>query len=361
MKREILEEILKAGVRAPSADNSQPWKFVLTGTGVWLRLDPGRTFDFASGGHLMLYVSAGAVIENIRVAAQTKGYGLQVCYFPGAKDRLVVASLSFEAVQGQGGHAHQRALEARVTNRRFYSGRWLDPEVYGRLEKAAVAEGMRLLWIKKQDPRYKMLERVLGQADSLRYEVERLHREFMKTLRYGPAKAASEGLPIDALEAGPGSRFFFKLMSSWPVMKAMNLLKASAALGFYTQLQMKTSQAAGLLITSDSRPLDYTRGGEVMERIWHEATVQGIAMQPMEALPIFIVNWKLNQVQDFSEKQKRLLLQLKEKFESLFQLQEKNGLVMLWRVGYAPAPSARSNRRPIQSFIVENENANLSV
>ena len=98
--------------------------------------------------------------------------------------------------------------------------------------------------------------------------------------------------------------------------------------------------------------MDFILGGEVMEKLWHEITLQDLSIQPMEALPIFILNFNLTGGRNFPDDQKKQLRNLKRDFLSLLQLDEQNGLILLFRIGYAPPPTAHSLRRPLEDFLI---------
>lgn len=352
MKREILLTILEKGVLAPSADNLQPWKFRLRENGVELWIDLPRVDSFAGAGLLMPYVESGAVIENIHVAAAEAGFKTRVSYLPQPAKKDFVAEIFFE--EGRpGDHPHYAALHQRVTNRKFYRSQKIDEEILRTVSRLASDEGLILKAIAKKDKKYGELSKILGNADQIRYESERLHREFIKVLRFKNESAATrDGLNIPALEAGPGAEGVFRLISSWKRLSFLNALGLNKVFNAYTRKQMAKSEVAVLLALPSQKPEDYIRGGEVMERIWHELTLARVSVQPMQALPIFINNFLLGEKEGFSPAQQEKVESLKMNFYEVFNVNETNGLVMLFRLGYSDPVSARTPRRPLEPFIL---------
>ena len=116
---EEIHLLLEKGILAPSADNLQPWKFRVGEQQIDLFLDEARVKNFCDAGFLAPYVSAGAVIENIRVAASSLGLEITVQPFPEPRHSFYVASLGF-APSARKTHPHFPMLEKRVTNRSFY-------------------------------------------------------------------------------------------------------------------------------------------------------------------------------------------------------------------------------------------------
>lgn len=355
MNKSELLKLIEIGILAPSADNLQPWKFKILDTQLNLYLDSEFIQNFCDETLLAPYLSAGAVIENIRISASEFGSSLSVSYFPEANHSKFVASLQFKPDRLDV-HPHLAALKKRVTNRKFYSPQIVETVVYENLKRLVQTEKeFDLIWINKADSRYKRLSRLLGDADQLRFENKRLHREFIGTMRFNKheREQTKDGLDIRTLEAGPGSFFLFKLISSWERLKLMNQFGMSQIFNAYTRLQLQSSQACGLIISQKSTPLDFVRGGETMEKLWHEVTLQNLSLQPMEALPIFLINLKETGCPEFDETQQRKLKKLKETFYSLFPIQESNGLIFLFRIGYGRQPRIRSMRRDLESFLVK--------
>ena len=351
---EEIHLLLEKGILAPSADNLQPWKFRVGEQRIDLFLDEARVKNFCDAGFLAPYVSAGAVIENIRVAASSLGFEITVQPFPEPRHPFYVASLGF-APSARKTHPHFPILEKRVTNRSFYQPwRKIEPSLYPRLESAVPKEkGFRLLWIKRKEPSYRKLSHLVGKADEMRFENARLHREFFEILRFDPDEVTKtkDGLDVRTLGGGAETKFLLRLMTSWKRLSFLNRFGLSRLFNLYARLQMASSQAAGLLIGPTQKPEDYLRGGEIMERLWHEITCSGLALQPMEAIPIFILNLQLTGGSDFSPAQKGRLEAMKKDFFEIFGIHDEQSLILFFRMGYGPPVRHRSLRRPLESFM----------
>lgn len=355
LTREQALEIIKKGILAPSADNLQPWRFRLRENGVDLFLNPEHLTSYCDEGFAAPYLSAGAVVENLRIAASAFGADIRVHYLPEQGHPLKAASVDW-VPGGAPAHPHLAVLERRCTNRKFYKfNSPISQNVYHALDKQTEpSQGYRLLWIKKGAAHYRELASIIGKADQLRFEIFRLHQELMQVMRFSSEEASrtQDGLPIKALDAGPSAEFTFQLIRSWQRLKFMNHLGMSRSFNLYAKMQMFSSQGAGLIVAPGKAAEHYLKGGEIMERVWHEAAAQGLSIQPMEGLPIFLINSELTGGRDLSGEQRKKLEALKSRFYFLFGIKPWQGLILLFRVGYASAPSARSLRRPLESFLL---------
>jgi len=355
MKLEEIRRILEKGILAPSADNLQPWKFRILDNRIDFYLDSNRVKNFCDEGLSVPYISAGAVIENMRIAATQFGCYISTSYFPEKTNPLMVAIIRFSETKKEN-HPQLETLSKRTTNRKFYKV-WqkIDPSIYTTLSKIADSEQrFKLLWVERNHSSYSKLSSILGKSDQLRFESERLHKELFETLRFSKemTEKTKDGLDLKTFEAGLMGNLLFKLAGSWERLKFLNAIGLTYLFNFYTQLQMRSSQAAGLLIAKSNEPLDYVLGGEMMQRLWHEITILKLSIQPMEALPIFIINLRLTGGRDFTASQRKKIEELKQKFLLLFRITEQNGLIFFFRIGYAPSPTTHSLRRPLEHFLL---------
>jgi len=355
ISKEKLCALLEYGIYAPSADNLQPWQFKIGEDLVDIYIDTRYTANFCDEGLWIPYLSVGAVIENIRIAALKFGCKFSASIFPDSKNPLWAVRLRFQETQAEESK-YFPVIKKRLTNRKFYqTGKELPDSAYDALHQSIRHNhGYRLLMFKKNSAEYQKLTRIIGDSDQLRFETKRLHEELIRVLRF-PSKSAmsaNDGLPVSALEAGPGSQYMFKLMSSWQRMSALNRLGMSKLFNLYARLQMNSSQAAGVIVSTQANPVTYLKGGVAMQKLWLEATLQGLALQPMEALPIFVLNLQLNKTQDFTENQVKKLKTLKEEFYSLFGLGADHAVIFMFRIGYGTTASARTTRRSLESFLI---------
>jgi sulfur-carrier protein adenylyltransferase/sulfurtransferase len=347
MDRRVLNDILAKGILAPSADNRQPWLFSVNGGKVDLRLDPARCTGFASHGLRMPYVSAGAVIENCRVAAAERGYHFDVTYFPDTDKPYYVASLNFMPQPGLM-HPHAAALRRRQTNRKLYRGGHFDTGTLQRVTVKAAEAGGRLYWIPKMDPRYKEVTALMARADAIRFSTPQLQDEFADLL---VPSGEREGLEADLLGA-PGP--VIRILADPPLLRIMNRFGAACLFSLHTVRQMRSSAAAGLLVVPGTAPLDYIKGGEAMERAWHEMVLAGMEMQPMESLPIFALNVRAGHTLALRPSHVREVEKMDKKLCNLFGVDPDQALILLFRVGHALPPARHSSRRALESFFEES-------
>src|SRR5690348_11351535 len=77
-----LHHLLRYAILAPSARNTQPWRFAVHTNTVGVFADLERRQPVSDPDKRELYISLGCALENLLVAAERHGFGHEVTYFP---------------------------------------------------------------------------------------------------------------------------------------------------------------------------------------------------------------------------------------------------------------------------------------
>jgi hypothetical protein len=339
--------ILGAGIAAPSADNSQPWRFAWSGDTLDLRIDADRSGHVSDTRYVLSDLAAGACLENMVIHARSLGIAADVQTFPSDDDRLWVARISWhrdpacdqpEPLAG--------AIERRHTDRSFPWRGPITPETQTRLDaQARLIPGQRLCWPRTPDEKKNALD-VIRRAEALRFRSPTLHAELFSSIRFGAGWHASceEGLPPAALAVEPPVRPVFQLMRRPAVMTALNRVGAASALGWRSAwLPIRLSPALCLLVIPSTTRLDVLAGGRALQRVWLQATLDGLSVQPYAAAGVLSLG--------FVPIEAVLQSSLSELAPALSELcGAGHGLVFL-RMGHARStPRVRSGRRAPASF-----------
>ncbi|MBI3615860.1 MAG: hypothetical protein HY211_05015 [Candidatus Omnitrophica bacterium] len=349
-----MESLVQKGIWAPSGDNLQPWKFRIEQDSIHLYLDPSRLMGILDAGWRAPYISAGAVIENIALAASHGGHAASVRCFPQGEDlSSPVATLTLKDSDLPEDSLYP-FIESRVTNRKLYTHRPVPEKIVQALSQIGNIPGQTRFFPIRPGPIKRELAPLMGRADQIRFEEETAHREFFKAVRLEKEEMerTRDGLDVRALGLGPMGYPFFRLISKWNRLRFLNTLGLSHSMGLFAQLQVRGSPLLGLLVAEESSPSGYVAGGRVMQRLFLKIAQEGLAVQPMTALLVFIINLQINQAKNFSSRHRAQLTALKKELFQLFDLNDRHGLVMLFRLGYAAPPTCRSLRRPLSDFLI---------
>jgi len=93
---EKLRFLLRYATLAPSGPNSQPWKFSLSGSAVFVFADLRRRLPFVDPSDRTLYISVGCAIANLMAAARHFEFSPRPSFFPRGLDSDLVAEVRLE-------------------------------------------------------------------------------------------------------------------------------------------------------------------------------------------------------------------------------------------------------------------------
>ena len=87
--------MVEHAVLAPSGGNCQPWKFFADGMRLSVVHDRVRSKNLLDADHCGSLLALGAAIQNICIAAASRGLATRIERCPSGHDQTLVAKLSF--------------------------------------------------------------------------------------------------------------------------------------------------------------------------------------------------------------------------------------------------------------------------
>ncbi|HET7460229.1 MAG TPA: hypothetical protein VFJ82_03240, partial [Longimicrobium sp.] len=86
-------------------------------------------------------------------------------------------------------------------------------------------------------------------------------------------------------------------------------------------------------------------------RVWLRATALGLAFEPVTSLVHMFEMLDGSASTMFSSREREELRALRARFDAVFQAAHGGTRLMLFRVGFAGSPSARSTRMPLEAVL----------
>lgn len=245
---------IDAAIRAPSPQNTQPWRFEVDRRRIEVSLDLDRILTVADPEGREARLSCGAAILNLRLALRAAGRIPLVHLLPpgGGREHLATVWERGAMTATPDDLTLARAIPCRRSNRRAFTAREVPVWVRQALVQAAMEEGAHLAVVGPAGP--------LDALSTLVREAERQQREdpaFQDEVRRWTATDGSrdDGVPAVANENGP----------AWPFDRTPLV----AVLSSYTDT-----------------PLAQVRAGQALQRVLLRATTAGVSVsflsQPIE-------------------------------------------------------------------------------
>jgi nitroreductase len=258
--------LVRYALLAPSTRNTQPWQFHVEPDAVEVLLDVSRWQRVADADQREMYISLGCAVENLEIAAAHFGYRtaldcLVACQRPTlvARIRLMAGAVPTPAV----GDPRFEGIVRRHTNHGVYEDRPLSPEDRDAMMGVAVDPGLRIDWMEHESQR-EALEALVMRADALLFADPEYRREL-----------------ADLIGAGTfGAPWLFAMAGRFAVAHLMSASRMAAA----DHKTLASSPALGVISAQANTREAQVRVGQVLERLYLEATLHGLSLQPVSQL-----------------------------------------------------------------------------
>lgn len=347
-----IEKILAKAVQAPSGDNAQPWRFEAGGDAINVYNIPGKDYSPYNFRERGSYFADGALIENIIIAASALGYAVEQKLVSGAGDENLVARLTLSQNKISA-DALFASIEKRTTNRKPYSKRPLRPEHKSQILGAFESAGFGELRILEEPVQIKKFAELVSLSDQLIFEEKSIHDAIFNSIRWTKeAEEEKRGMYIKTLELPPPARILFKMLKNWPTLAFLNHLGISRLIASQSAKGYASSSAIGIITMPDDANESYVKAGRAFERLWLTAARLDVSLQPVTALAYLAERVAAGDAAELSQNHAEKIITAKNRILGLFG--EPSGVIaMMFRMGYANAPSARS--RKSEANIIYND------
>jgi pyruvate/2-oxoglutarate dehydrogenase complex dihydrolipoamide acyltransferase (E2) component len=164
------------------------------------------------------------------------------------------------------------------------------------------------------------------------------------------------GLSLPSLELGPLARLMFRIAAS---RRRAPLLASTGLFRLYRTIcarGLERTTAFGLVTVAEGDPTSFVRAGEAIERLWLVAAQRRLALHPLAGLMQVAGRCRFAEGAGFSRRHQRIVREAVAAVGDVAPAIFERVPVMLFRIGYAPPPTARSLRLQLDSvFEVRTE------
>ena len=350
---DFIEEVVSAATLAPSAGNSQPWRFAWDGhrLRVWLDRPRARaSIDPECAGG---WTALGAACENIAIASSHRGRTARFTWFPDRADRDLAATVTFPPAPRTSPTDCDRLfalIGSRCTDRTVGAARALSSPQRRALEAAASTHGASLHLVDDRS-RLAHFARMVGASDRVRLLNAILHREFADELRWTErGEAAADGIDVASLGLDASATTALRLLTRPAVSSFLAEHNLGHRLAELQRRALRTTAALALVTMSEGTTLHRLRGGRALQRVWLEATAHGLAVQPVTPLSLFDLHEAGSSC--LSPADRRLVRRIARDIAGLFAIGDACPiLIMRLHHGSEVAP-VRAARRPLPEVLM---------
>lgn len=254
-----LRFLLNYASLAPSAFNSQPWRFRVSHSAVDLYADRSRSRLTADPDGRELIISCGAALLHFRLAVRYFGLTYELHPTPDPSDPDHLAHLVITGQQPPSGSETSlfQAIPSRHTHRGSFRAGLLSPGLTRRLREAAAGEGAHLQCIPPGALQGRLL-RLAIEAEREHWQDPVYCREWASWLRTD-SSAVADGLPASVLGFSPA------LLPWMPLV--MRTLPVGFAPGQTANTEALQAPMIACLETAGDSIHDWLQAGQALARL----------------------------------------------------------------------------------------------
>lgn len=338
---DIWHSILSHAVAAPSPLNIQPWVVTLQGPLILdLYVDTGRFLPHIDPTVRQVYLSSGAFLENLEIAACEAGFRAEISLFPTGWAGISpgpaepVARVALTRDDQRVSDPLFSFIHTRHTNRRVYTGKEILPGTFSAL--AGAFDQHLTSFGFSADPSFR--EELAGYLKrAIEIELSDPDRlvEFLSHVRI--TSQAGNALQDGYGSAGLGLRGITGWLSRIRLRMTPPGSKNRCARDLLIRLAQKQAGSAaafGWIITRGNSRYDQVRAGRAYERVHLTAASLGLSLQSITPI--------LESYPGMEDTGRR--------FRDLLGLPDTHTVQMLFRLGYAK-PGFPSGRRAVEDLV----------
>lgn len=273
---EQLRFLVRYAILAPSAHNTQPWRFAIVDNHLRVSLDESRALTVSDPTRREMIVSVGAAVTNLLVAAEHFGFRATVEEFPLGDDQVVadIAVAPAADARTPGGDQLFQAIPRRHANRHLYESRKVPQDVLMKFRGFA-ASGNPHLDLVEDPAKIQSLADLTGHATAASMRAPEFRAELSQWVRSNFTKRP-DGMPGFSV----GVPDVPSLLA--PVI--VRLPPTAKAEGGKRRAQVLSSPVLGIVSTKGNEKRDWFRAGMLLENIWLLATAEGLRLAVLAAV-----------------------------------------------------------------------------
>lgn len=340
--------MIQAGTLAPSGDNSQPWSFSVYGDSVSVRMHPEKDhalLNVDNGGTL---IANGAALENMLWQARALGCEPEFSLLPDF-DREIVGEF---VLKGNGVSVDASrlasAIPERHTNRAPYRPDALPEDFMARCFAAAGDYAPCNFIAVNERKSVAAVAEASSAMEEIALQDEGIHKLFFDSILWSGAEHLSgkPGLHISTLELPAPVRVLFRFLRYWRVLRLLNRIGFAQMAARGNAQVYATAGAMIAVIAPDRSARSMLQAGRLTERVWLEATAEGLAVQPLAGL-LYLSEASRRNPSLIAEPLAKRAEAADRVIRETFDVSEGAVLAMLLRVGRPTRPPTDHSRRAL--------------
>lgn len=350
----IIEKLKSAALKAPSAGNNQPWKWIIEKGVFYLFHDKKRSYAWGDFDEIGAKLSLGAAIENVSLTALKNQLDAHVNVYPLQGNEILVASIGFSPLDFQELSEEQSKklelsdfLEARYTNRKLGFREALSQSFYNELKEVVeFTEGYKIQF--SEESQLELLGEIISSCDRERLLHKQGHQEFFHEIRWSgeEAEQSGDGIDVELVDLTQSEKAGFIVARDWNAISLLEEWDKGRAFQKMSRKGVQAASSMALFTMSSYNKEAFVNMGRVVLRAWLVATKHQVAVHPMLSPVFFFNRLKYGDKAEMPERMFHELGKLFEQYKTCFNIEENRVEGFLIKLAKSPEPNGVTFRLP---------------
>lgn len=271
--------IVSAATLAANPHNSQPWLFKMEKDRIQLFADRSRKLKAIDPDERELMLGLGCALENLSLAAQARGYKVDITLLPQGPENDLVTTILLQSAEPSPSPLYNM-IPKRRTNRSKFSGKPIPEKDLAGLSQLGQADPALRLHLYVKEIERRPVGDLLVRACEIQAGDRAQHAETASWFRKNDEEILKhkDGITIDAGGSPYLMRIIAKLVISDKMIHGPSFGKVFVK---NTKMQVESASAFGIISAETKTHEACLRAGRLFQRIHLWATSRGITLQPM--------------------------------------------------------------------------------
>jgi molybdopterin/thiamine biosynthesis adenylyltransferase/nitroreductase len=345
----ILLALINDACKAPSGGNNQPWRFHYQNGLLHLFLEQSAAQAYLDPQYISSFISLGAAIENLLLAAAKYQLNVNWELTPTLAPHHIAWFSFTNNYQPTPEELHLSAqIELRHTNRKIVPKQDIIQTILEDLSNSITKiDGARLKWI-TDTAKIQALAAISTHSDLLRLFIPEAHNDFIiREMRWNldEVNETEDGIGIHTLDLSNNDQIGLRLIKDKRTLNFLQEINGGNGFKRLSMQQFMSSAAIGLITMPKDSESTFINGGRAVEKLWLNATGLNLQIHPVNVPLIFFYKNSVEKNLNIPEESKAILTQLEQNFNTLFENEDQEQAIFMFRLFKATSSPERTIRK----------------
>ncbi|MFO7863702.1 MAG: nitroreductase family protein [Salinivirgaceae bacterium] len=262
------EQIIRMATMAPSGHNSQPWLFSIHENSIVLSPNDNCTLPIVDPHHRELYISLGAALENLCIAAREYGFAPEPVVQERNLSHRIKVILIRKNVEKD---SLYEQIPLRQTNRSKFQNVDIDEQKIAMLRQIQSGSHSKIYFFRNETTSFQSLANLIEQGNNAQMSNNKFKNELLAWMRFNPKHVSEnqDGLTHSVMGMPALPQFIAR-----PLIKLFLNPKAQNKADME---KIHSSSHLVLFTTTQNDPVGWIETGRLLERFLLKTTELGIA------------------------------------------------------------------------------------